>query len=35
MHGEPGAQKALAAILEEQLHLKAVCPSRGEAFDLD
>ena len=35
VHGEPGAQNALASVLEEQLQLKAVCPSRGESLTLD
>lgn len=28
-------QQALAAVLAEELHLKIVCPLRGESFDLD
>lgn len=35
VHGEPGAQKALASVLEEQLGLNVACPSRGESVVLD
>ncbi|MGA8598836.1 MAG: MBL fold metallo-hydrolase, partial [Bryobacteraceae bacterium] len=35
VHGEPGAQQALASVLAEQLRLDVACPSRGESFALD
>lgn len=35
VHGEPTAQKALASILKEELHLEVSCPSRGESVTLD
>jgi metallo-beta-lactamase family protein len=35
VHGEPGAQEVLSSVLAEHLRLKAVCPSRGQSFDLD
>jgi metallo-beta-lactamase family protein len=35
VHGEPGAQKALAAVLEEQLQLNVACPSRAESVVLE
>lgn len=34
VHGEPGAQKA-RSVLQEQVKLNVVCPSRGESFVLD
>lgn len=35
VHGEPSAQSCLASVFAEQLQIEAVCPSRGESFDLD
>lgn len=35
VHGEPAAQAALAAVLEDQLQIRAVCPARGDSFDLE
>ena len=35
VHGEPDAQAGLAQAFEEQLGVKALCPARGEAFDLN
>jgi metallo-beta-lactamase family protein len=35
VHGEPSAQAALAAVLLDQLQIRAVCPARGESFDLE
>lgn len=35
VHGEPGAQKALATVLEQQLQVDVACPSRGESAVLE
>lgn len=35
VHGEPAAQNVLSSVLQEELRLNVVCPSRGEPFIVD